>query len=168
MTRIITRLAAFMALLGGAVLLGLIVLTVISVIGRGGSPYVDWMKPVTGDFELIEAGIAFAVFAFLPLCQLTRAHAFVDVLTLGLPGRVTRALDWMWEVVLTATTLLLTWQLWIGTGAMMRNGQETYLLQFPIWWAYAASLAAAVVACVVAIACTALRLTGHLPRGHAA
>ena len=42
----------------------------------------------------------------------------------------------------------------------MRFGETTFLLQFPVWWSYAASFAAAVVAVVVALYCAGARVLG--------
>ena len=98
----VTRLAHFMALLGGAVLLALIAITCISALGRGLNTFghsaalndlapgiaeallASGVSAVTGDFELVEAGIAFAL-AFLPICQLKGGHATVEIFTDQLP-----------------------------------------------------------------------------------
>jgi hypothetical protein len=45
--------------------------------------------PVKGDFEVVEAGIAFSIFAFLPICQLHGGHATVDIFTNLMPKRPT-------------------------------------------------------------------------------
>ena len=42
----------------------------------------------------------------------------------------------------------------------VRYGETTYLIQFPIWWAYAASFVAAITASIVSIYCAAMRITG--------
>lgn len=187
MLSIVTRTARLMALMGGLVLTGLVALTCLSVLGRGlnalghsdlmegvAPGLAAWLAgsgigPVTGDYELVEAGIAFAVFAFLPICQLMAAHATVDVFTNLLPGRANRWLTAFWEVVLAVVVVVIGWRLYVGFTEKLANGQTSFLLQFPIWWAYGASLVAAVVAGLVGIYCAAARvletLTGrpHLP-----
>jgi hypothetical protein len=42
--------------------------------------------------------------------------------------------------------ILISWRLYEGLLSKMSNGETTFLLQFPIWWAYAASFAASVAA----------------------
>jgi TRAP-type C4-dicarboxylate transport system permease small subunit len=189
MLSIVTRSARLMAMLGGIVLTALVVLTCISVLGRGLNTlghsdliegtlpaFGEWLigtgvGPILGDYELVEAGIAFAVFAFLPICQLYAAHATVDVFTGMMPGRVNRFLTAFWEVVLALVIIVIGWRLFMGFTEKLDNGQTTFLLQFPIWWAYGASFAAAVVAGLVGIYCAVARVlegaTGrsYLPGG---
>ena len=161
-----------MALLGGVVLCLLVGMVCVSIAGRelsdmafsgvlGG--FGDWLiargvGPILGDFELVEAGIAFAIFAFLPLTQLNGAHAKVDVFTKGLGWD--RPLAAFWTTVMAAIIVLITWRLFAGMQDKMRYNETTFLIQFPIWWAYAACLAAAISASIVSIYCAAMRLSG--------
>ncbi len=174
----IQRLAQFMALLGGVVLCLLVLMICVSISGRELSDLAysgvlrslgDWLievgvGPILGDFELVEAGIAFAIFSFLPLTQLSGAHAKVDVFSKGMGERADRALSTFWSVVMAAIIVLITWRLFAGMQDKMRYGETTYLIQFPIWWAYAASLIAAITASIVSIYCAAMRLTGQRTR----
>lgn len=170
---LVERLARFMAILGGLVLTALIALTCVSVLGRGlntfgHSAFLTSMSesaakaliatgvgPVFGDFELVEAGISFTIFAFLPICQLRKAHATVDVFASHFPRGLNRFLSTFWEVLLSAVILLITWRLFVGMEDKMRYSETTFILQFPIWWSYALSFGAAAIASVVAIYCAA-------------
>lgn len=169
MTRLFLTLARLAAILGGIVLTFLILLTVVSVVGRGLNTLMHFLidagvmaglaqaaldagvGPVLGDFELVEAGIAFSIFAFLPLAQITGAHATVDILTMQFPPVVNRFLITLWEVVFAVVLIVIAWKLYDGMTGKMRYNETTMLLQFPVWWAYAASLAAACVAAVVSV-----------------
>jgi TRAP-type C4-dicarboxylate transport system permease small subunit len=162
-------LARFSAILGGIVLTLLIVLTCVSITGRilngwmhsdfmeGLAPaFAQWMLglgvgPITGDFELVESGVAFAIFAFIPLCQITSGHASVGILTDKLPVRVQQFLAMVVELIFAAVLVLIALRLFAGMSSKMRYGETTFLLQFPIWWAYAASFAASVVAAIVGV-----------------
>lgn len=171
---LIERMARFMALLGGIVLCLLVIVVCVSVLGREANDIAHtgylgalgrWLLdqgvgPVTGDFELVEAGIAFAIFAFLPLTQLSGSHATVDIFTTGLGPRVNNALATFWSVVMAVVIILITWRLFVGMQDKIRYGETTYLIQFPIWWAYAASFVAAITASIVSLYCVVLRLTG--------
>lgn len=174
--RTVSGLATAVAVLGGIVLAALVILVCVSILGRTGNSvlHAHWLTalapalsqrlldagvgPVDGDFELVEAGIAFAIFSFLPICQLRGGHATVDVFTGLLPTRSRHAVVAFWELVLGAVTVLICWRLYAGMRGKMSTGETTFLLQFPVWWAYAASVAAAAVAVVVAAYCARERL----------
>ena len=174
--RAVERLAVLAAVLGGLVLTALVALTCLSILGRSGNSLLHsdaveavapglaarlldlGVGPIDGDFELVEAGVALAIFAFLPICQLRAGHATVDVFTRMLPRGAERAIVAFWELVLAAAIVLIAWRLHAGLEDKMRNGQTTFILQFPVWWAYAASLAGAAVAAVVAVHCALARL----------
>jgi len=182
------KTAQTMAMLGGIVLTMLIVLTCVSVLGRGLNTLghsdlmegllpsiANWLigtgvGPVTGDFELVQAGMAFTIFAFLPLCQLRAGHATVDIFSRRLPRRVNTYLTAFWEVALSCVIVLIAWRLSAGLAVKFGNGQTSFLLQFPIWWAYAASLVAAAIAALVGLFCAWQRLhnalTGQNPLPH--
>lgn len=113
---------------------------------------------IKGDFELIEAGIAFSIFAFMPLCQITSGHAAVDIFTEKLPKRTNRVLRAVTEVVFAAVLVLIAVQLSSGMFSKLRSGQTTFLLQFPLWWAYALSLTGAVAAALVGIYMALVRI----------
>ncbi|AXI45003.1 C4-dicarboxylate ABC transporter permease [Sulfitobacter sp. SK012] len=175
MHRAIQTLARVTALLGGGVLIILIVMTTLSISGRainklmhqtffqeqmaGFSNFVLnlGVSEIRGNYELLEAGVAFSIFSFLPLCQLLGAHANVDVFTSFLPARANRWIAAFWEVVLAAVIVLIIVQLFSGMERYIRNGQTTFFLQFPVWWAYALSFAAGVVAVIVSIYCAIMR-----------
>ncbi|HPQ96683.1 MAG: TRAP transporter small permease subunit [Thiothrix sp.] len=168
---IMERVARIMAILGGLVLTALIIMTCVSVLGRGlntlghsafltglAPGLAGWLVqagvgPVQGDFELVEAGIAFCVFAFLPLCQLHRGHATVDIFTNALPRPVNAFIIAFWEILLTLAILLISWRLFVGMLDKHNYAETTFILQFPVWWAYAASFMAALVASIVALYC---------------
>jgi TRAP-type C4-dicarboxylate transport system permease small subunit len=176
MPRLIQSLARLTALAGGLVLIGLIVLTTLSIFGRSVNKFLhndffestftglsQWILDlgvgeINGSYELLEAGVAFAIFSFLPLAQLYGSHATVDIFTSFLPGRSNRWIAAFWEVVLAAVIVLIVVQLFSGMERYIRNGQTTLFLQFPVWWAYAASFSAGVVACIVAAYTAVMRI----------
>lgn len=167
--RWMTWLARALAILGGIVLSALIVLTCISIAGRGLNTllHADFVQntmpglakgllnagigPVDGDFEIVQAGIAATIFAFLPWAQITSSHATVDLLAMRFPERIQRYLMALWEVVFAVALIIIARQLEIGMQSKIRTGQTTFILQFPLWWGYAASLAGAVAAAIVAV-----------------
>ncbi len=167
--RIVHGAARLMALLGGLVLVAVILMVCVSILGRTVSgllhaPTVqavapqlaEWLLalgigPVRGDFELVEAGMAFCVFAFLGWCQITAGHASVDLFTARLPARVRRALAAVIEITFAAALVLIAVQLFDGMDTQMRRRSTTFLLQYPLWWNYAAAVVPASLAALVAI-----------------
>lgn len=166
MDRIAHRLAIFSALLGGIILCILILLTCISITGR--AFVFAGLGPVPGDFELVEAGIAFSVFAFLPICQVQAGHATVDLFTNALGRGANRWLVAFWECLFAGTMAFIAWRLAAGMLTKYGNGETSMFLQFSTWWAYAACLLPATLAALVAIwsAYDRMRaaLTGHETR----
>ena len=167
MHRMMFSIARAMALFGGAVLVLLILVTCVSIIGRtantiGHSEFTttyigilgSWLQklgPINGDYELVEAGIAFSIFAFLPWCQLNRRHANVEILTGLLPPTPNRFLAFVWEALFAFIIVLIAWRLAYGLVDKMKYNETSFLLQFPIWWSFAASLFAATIAAIVSL-----------------
>lgn len=169
MHKLMMGLARSLAIVGGIVLSILILLTCASILGRllngafhGGfmqsvAPgFANWaldmgVGPVNGDFELVEAGVAFAIFCFLPLCQITAGHASVDILANTFSARVNRFLRMVTEIVFAAVLVLIAWKLFDGMMSKKEYGETTFLLQFPIWWAYALSFVASLAAAIVGL-----------------
>ena len=140
-------------------LFALILLVCVSIFGREvGSLFPGLgIGSVLGDFEIVEAGMAFAIFCFLPLVSIEQGHAVVDILSSQLPRGAQRVLMWVADVTLAVVMVIIAVQLFAGTLSKMNSGQTTLLVQFPIWWAYAASLLGAVPAALVAIYMAVMR-----------
>jgi len=118
----------------------------------------DGVGPITGDFELVEAGVAFAIFAFIPLCQIGGGHASVDIFTSKMSRTTNRALQLVIDWIFAAVLILIAWQLFQGMLEKMRYNETTFMLQFPVWWSYAASLFAATVSALVGLYVAAARV----------
>lgn len=176
MLTFMTWLARFMAILGGIVLTAVVILTCVSILGRGIDEFAHgdfvetnlpalaaWLQglglgPVPGDHEITQAFVAFSIFAFLPICQMRGGHATVDIFTSKMPASATRYLKTLWEVVLALVILVIAWRLAVGFAEKYDNGQTTFFLQFPVWWSYGASLLAAAIAAIVGVYCAMARM----------
>ena len=169
MYRFFFRISRLMAMLGGVVLCALILIVCLSIVGRTLNSifysevvqsimpaFAEWalstgVGPIEGDFEIVEAGMAFTIFAFLPYCHITVGHASVDIFTNWLPARAQRVLRMLIEILFAVVLVIIAVQLEAGMQSKLRSGQTTFLIQFPIWWAYAFSLVGAVLAALVGI-----------------
>ncbi len=151
------RLTRALALMGGALLILAIVITLVSVAGR-----YAFARPVPGDYELIEIICAVAVFLFFPYTQATGSNISAKFFTSGLPERHQRALDVANDVIFSLVAALLTWRLADGLENKFTTGDTTILIRIPIWWAYVVAvlsmaLLTVVCACRVAAGLRTLR-----------
>ncbi len=146
---LIGRLARWLALFGGIILASLAVLTVISVTGR--SLVFAGLAPIPGDFELVEAGCAVAVFSFLPWCQYRRGHVTVDILVNAFPARLRIGLGVLGNVLLTVAALLIAWRMAAGLGEKIRYGETTFILGMPVWYGYALGMIGAALFVIVCL-----------------
>ena len=150
--RALSRLAAYA---GGILLAGLALMTVASIVGRRLSGL--GLGPITGDYELVAHGVALAVFAFLPWCQVERGHVSVDLVADALPARAKAALGLVADALVAAAALVILVQLWAGFGEKFPHGSDaargtlgmgprpffpetTYELEIPVWIPYGAAV----------------------------
>ena len=128
------RSSEVLAVLGGLSLIMVILVTVVSVVGR-----TAFNRPLLGDAEIVEIGCAFAVFSFLPYCQMRGANIVVDFFTRSLPKTVRDRMDSTCSLLFAAIVALLTWRLALGGLDAYRNGDFSTFLQIPAWWGYLAA-----------------------------
>ncbi len=134
----VEKLALYVAILGGLGLVFITLITLANVVGRALVPF--GLTSVRGQIELVQAGTAFAICAFLPWAHLKRGHASVAIFTDMLGVRTNRVIDLVGDVVLFALAWLITWQHTLGMFDKQAFGETTFLLRLPLWWAYAACL----------------------------
>ena len=139
--RIVGALSMALAAAGGIVLVAITAMSVISIAGR--ALLALGLGPVPGDFELVEAGTAFAVFAFLPWCQFRRGHVTVDIAILRFDARKRALFALAGNMLMTAAAIFLAWRLVDGLQDKLRYGETSFILQMPAWWGYAAALVGA-------------------------
>lgn len=135
--RLLHKLAAGFALLGGFVLCLLALLVVTSIVGR-----MLFLMPVPGDFEIAGIGTAIAIFLCLPYCQLQRAHVTVDVFLAHAPERVRRLLDAIANLAFALIALAFAWRMSVGLGDMLRQWDITMIVGIPLWIAFPFGIAA--------------------------
>ncbi|MBB4955510.1 TRAP-type C4-dicarboxylate transport system permease small subunit [Agrobacterium vitis] len=119
---------------GGLCLLAAALLTGLSIVGGLAR------TPLPGEIELVEALCGFAVFAFMPYCQLMRGHVGVD---LFLNAFGPKAMSWsqlIGDLVIAVLFAIVTWRHTIGFMDKLDNGETTTLLLLPLWWGYAVAL----------------------------
>lgn len=146
---LLDRGAAGLAFCGGAILVGIALTTVISIIGRALIPI--GLAPIRGDFELVEIGVAIAVFGFLPWCQLNRGHITVDIFLINAPRFVWNLTTLAGDIAITVVALVMTWRLWLGLADKLSSSETTFALGIPVWIGFALGMVGAVFFCVVSL-----------------
>ncbi len=122
------RFSAWFAIAGGIVLTGMVVLVVISILGRA-----LFSSPVPGDFEIVALGTAVAIFLFLPYCYMQKGNVAVDIFISRMPPGVQRAMDVLAATLFGAVAALFAWRSVFGVADTVRNGDISMILGFPVW-----------------------------------
>ncbi len=133
------------AVLAGALLVAVTLLTVAAVVGR------ELGRPITGDFELVAQAAGAVMALFLPWCQAERGHIMVDFFTAKASPQTTDALDRVGAVLMAAFVGLMTWRAAVGGLNAWTSNEGSMMLGFPSWITYAAMVPPMALAALVAL-----------------
>ncbi len=156
MLRLLNRTAWFFALVGGVVALALAAMVVVSIAGRA-----TLARPIPGDVELTQFGIALAISLSLPWCQLHGSNIMIDFFTQKLPQRGIAALDALGALLLGAMAALLSWRAAVGARDSRQTFEATMILDLPMWWVYASLAPGLALTALIALVQAALLLAGR-------
>lgn len=126
--KVLERIAVSFTMLGGLAFCALIVMSIISIVGR---KLFAW--PVQGDVELMQMGAAVGAAAFLPLCALFDHNVKVDALTGWMSDRGRAALDTLAHGLLAVAAVLITWRTTLAALDSHASGEVSTLLTVPMW-----------------------------------
>jgi len=144
---VLHRLAVIAAYAGGAVVGAVGLMSAVSIVRRTALG-----RPILGDFELVEMGIAVAGSLFLPYCQATRGHIVVDFFTMRAGVRAVGALDRAGALLMAAMFLTIGWRTIVGCVDIADSGETSMLMRIPIWIGYAAMVPGVLLSAVIALA----------------
>ena len=125
---VLDKLAMLFTMLGGLTFCALIVMSIVSIVGRK-----LFATPVQGDVELMQMGAAVGAAAFLPLCELHDHNIKVDALTGWMSGRSRAALDTLGHLLLSVAAALITWRTGLAVIDAMASAEVSTLLSIPMW-----------------------------------
>jgi TRAP-type C4-dicarboxylate transport system permease small subunit len=150
------RLARVLALIGGLLLVAIGALVTTSVLMR-------WLAGggINGDFELVQMGLAVAVFAFLPLCQAHRGNVMVDTFTSRLSLRAQYLIDALWDLLYGGFAGFIAWRLAIGAMEARTSQTTSMMLGLPIYYAIGLCAAMAAFLAVICVLTAIRRARGH-------
>lgn len=120
------------AIVGAGVGLAVALMVMVSIAGRSLAA-----RPIPGDVEITQFGIALCISLCLPWAQVRRANIFVDFFTQRLADGVNRRFDAIGALLLAAMCLLLAWRSAVGAGAVAEAHEASMILDLPMWWVYA-------------------------------
>jgi TRAP-type C4-dicarboxylate transport system permease small subunit len=132
---LVLRICTGWAVIGGLVLLAVVMTNVVSVVGAA-----VFNAAVPGDFELTEMGVAIAVFAFLPYCQIAGLNVTADIFTSRASPFWLSLFSLLGALVALAFGALLLWRMYYGMLDQRTYDSTTAILQIPMWWGYGACL----------------------------
>lgn len=129
--KLLGKLAGLCAILAGALLTVITLMTCVSVLGRNTTG-----TTLVGDFELTGVAAGAAIALFLPWCQLKRGNIIVDFFTSRASARTNAALDRIGALVLGLCMALLTWRTVLGGLSAWNTQSASMMLGFPEWITY--------------------------------
>lgn len=122
------HLSKAFALAGGVLFLGMIALSLVSIVGRK-----LWAAPIHGDYELLQMGSAIASAAFFPFCTMMNENLRVEFFTERLSPRRQGALDGIANLMLGVAMVLLAWRTGIRAQEVLEAGEVSTMRNIPIW-----------------------------------
>jgi TRAP-type C4-dicarboxylate transport system permease small subunit len=159
--KLLELLAKFCAIVAGALMTLITVLTCVSIVGR------ELLgKTVPGDFELVGLATGAAIGLFMPLCQLNNGNIIVDFFTSRVPQRINAGLDRVAALTLALCFALLTWRSALGGLNAWDTHSGTMLLGVPEWIAYATMVPAFALTTLIGLYQCAWGFGKHSHHGH--
>jgi len=131
MGRLLESLAKLSAILAGALLTLITLITCVSVIGRNTTG-----RTLVGDFELTAVAAGAAIALFMPWCQIKRGNIIVDFFTSKASPGVNTVLDRVGALLLGLSMALLTWRSALGGMSAWSTQSGSMMLGFPEWVVY--------------------------------
>ncbi len=129
--KILEALAKLCAIVAGALLTGITLMTCVSLIGRNTTG-----ATLVGDFELTGLAAGAAIALFMPFCQIQRGNIIVDFFTARLSESANAKLDRAGAVLLALLFAVLAWRTALGCLNSYTTHSETQILGFPEWTVY--------------------------------
>ena len=146
MLALLRRLAHVFAWTGAAVAMAVGLTTVTSVVLRALTT-----RPIQGDVEITQFGVALAISLMLPWCQLRGANIIVDFFTQRLRAQPLRVLDGIGCLLIAAMYVLLAWRTGVGAQSVFEAGETSMIRSLPMWWVYASLAPGLALAALIAL-----------------
>jgi TRAP-type C4-dicarboxylate transport system permease small subunit len=126
--RLLMQACQAYAMAGAAVFVGLVAMSIVSITGRK-----LFSAPVPGDVEVLQMLAAVAAASFFGYCHLIGGDVKVDFFTAQASPRVVHALDLLGSLLVALTGTLLAWRTGAGALVVKEAGENSMILDWPLW-----------------------------------
>jgi TRAP-type C4-dicarboxylate transport system permease small subunit len=144
--RMVMLASQLLAVTGGLVFVGLVVMSIVSITGRK-----LIATPVPGDVEVLQMLAASASASFFAFCHLKRGDVKVDFFTAKASPRTLHVLDGIGSLLMAGFGALLTWRAGAGAMTTLDNGETSAILAWPVGWAQVALLPGFAMLCLAGL-----------------
>ena len=122
------KLSRGLALTGGLIFVGLVMMSLVSVVGRKLFSFA-----VPGDVEVLQMCAAFAVSCFFAYCHLIHGDIKVDFFTHNMAPNKVAFLDAIGSLTVGLFGALIAWRTAAGAMALREVGETSAILSWPVW-----------------------------------
>ena len=126
--RLLLALARQMAIVGGLIFVGLVLMSVVSIVGRKTVGFV-----VPGDVEVLQMLAACASASFFPYCHLLHGDIKVDFVTQKMKQKTLWIIDAFGSLLVGLFGALVAWRAWAGAMTVKEAGETSMILVWPVW-----------------------------------
>jgi TRAP-type mannitol/chloroaromatic compound transport system permease small subunit len=126
------KVSRVLALGGGLIFVGLVAMSLVSVVGRKLFSFV-----VPGDVEVLQMLAAVASASFFPYCHLIQGDIKVDFFTHNMNPIIINALDTLGSLMVALFGVIVAWRTWAGAMSLKEVGETSAILAWPVWIAQA-------------------------------
>jgi TRAP-type mannitol/chloroaromatic compound transport system permease small subunit len=117
-----------LALLGGMIFVGLVIMSLISVVGRK-----LFNVSVPGDVEVLQMCAALGGSMFFAYCHLIQGDVKVDFFTHNLTPYKIAFLDFIGSLMVGMFGAVIAWRTAAGAIALKEVGESSAILAWPVW-----------------------------------
>ena len=122
---LVTKLINVLKRLGGAAMVGMMVVTCVDVISRG------FNRPIFGAVEVVSFMATLVLACAMPLTELENGHVGVDLFVRHLSPRGQAWFDAITKLLSGSLFGLVGWQMWVYGNTVKETGEVSMSLQFP-------------------------------------
>lgn len=154
MRALLEKAATWSALMGGAILLAIVLVTTVNVgafgLDRIARLFGATVTALPGYEDFVRLAISAAALMLFPYCQLRRGHVVVDLLMGRVPRGLQRTLDIVSLLAMAVLGLFLAYWMVVGMLETRADGALSRVLGWPEWPFYLPGIASLVLWAAIA------------------